>query len=69
MSYETGRDAILAAAVELVETEGVSKLAIRVVAARLCLAPNALYRYFENLTALEAAVAEEVRRQVLEAME
>lgn len=71
MAYpaKTDRDRILAAALEQVEYEGVENLAIRAVAAKLELAPNALYRYFENLAALEAALAEEARLQVLEAMQ
>lgn len=71
MAYpaKTDRDRILAAALRQVEEEGVEKLAIRAVAARLGLAPNALYRYFESLAALEAAIAEEARLQVLEAMQ
>ena len=71
MAYpaKTDRGTILAAALEQVEREGVEKLAIRAIAAELGLAPNALYRYFQNLVALEAAVAEEARRQMLEAME
>ena len=70
MAYptKTDRGSILASALEQVEHEGVEKLAIRVVAAKLGLAPNALYRYFENLAALEAALAEEVRRQMLDTM-
>lgn len=43
---------------------GIQKLAIRSVAAALDLAPNALYRYFANLAALEAALAEESRRRL-----
>jgi AcrR family transcriptional regulator len=54
---------------ELVESEGVENLAIRSVAAKLGLAPNALYRYFGSLAALESAVAEEARLQMLEAMQ
>lgn len=71
MAYpaKTDRDRILTAALEQVEREGVENLAIRAVAARLGLAPNALYRYFENLAALKAAVAEEARLQVLEFMQ
>lgn len=66
---KTGREAILAAAMRQVETEGVEKLAIRSVAARLGVAPNALYRYFESLAALEAALAEESRRRLLLVMQ
>ncbi len=71
MAYpaKTDRDRILAVALEQVEREGVESLAIRGVAAKLELAPNALYRYFNSLAALEAAVAEEARLQVLEAMQ
>jgi AcrR family transcriptional regulator len=71
MAYpaKTDRESILAAALEQVESEGVESLAIRPLAAKLGLAPNALYRYFENLSALELAVAEEVRFQMLEAMQ
>ena len=71
MAYpaKTDRGTILAAALEQVERDGVENLAIRAVAAQLGLAPNALYRYFENLAALEAALAEEVRRQMLHTME
>lgn len=71
MAYpaKTDRGTILAAALKLVECEGVENLAIRTIAAELDLAPNALYRYFVNLAALEAAVAEEARRQMLEVME
>jgi AcrR family transcriptional regulator len=71
MAYpaKTDRESILAAALEQVESEGLENLAIRSLAAKLELAPNALYRYFENLSALELAVAEEVRFQMLEVMQ
>ncbi len=52
-----------------VENEGVESLAVRSIASTLGLAPNALYRYFESLAALEAAVAEEARLQMLEVMQ
>ncbi len=70
MAYpaKTDKASILSAALELVESEGVERLAIRSVAAKLELAPNALYRYFESLAALHAALSEEARRQMLEAM-
>ena len=54
---------------EQVSRDGIGKLAIRSVAAALGLAPNALYRYFSNLAALEAALAEESRRRLLGALE
>jgi AcrR family transcriptional regulator len=71
MAYpnKTDRASILAAALEQVESEGIENLAIRSVAAKLNLAPNALYRYFESLSVLEAEVAEEIRIQMLKAMQ
>ena len=70
MAYpaKTDRASILNVAMKLVEDGGAESLAIRSVAATLGLAPNALYRYFESLAALEAAVAEEARLQMLEVM-
>src|ERR1700753_2440675 len=71
MAYpaKTDRESILAAALEQVESEGLENLAIRSVAARLGLAPNALYRYFESLARSELAVTEKVRCQMLEVMQ
>jgi AcrR family transcriptional regulator len=71
MAYpaKTDRKRILAAALEQVEVEGLENLAIRSLAAKLNLAPTALYRYFESLSDLEYAVAEEVRFQLLEVMQ
>ena len=71
MAYpaKTDRASILNAAMKQVADEGVESLAIRSVASTLGLAPNALYRYFESLAALEAAVAEEARLQMLEVMQ
>ncbi len=71
MAYpaKTDRASILHAAMKQVEEEGVESLAIRSIASTLGLAPNALYRYFESLAALEAAVAEEARLQMLEVMQ
>lgn len=62
---KTDRASILAAAMKQVEDEGVENLAIRSIASMLGLAPNALYRYFDSLAALEAAVAEEARLRML----
>ena len=66
---KTDRDSILHAAMKQVESEGVDSLGIRSVASMLGLAPNALYRYFESLAALKAAVAEEARLRMLEVMQ
>ena len=71
MAYpsKTDRESILAAAMKQVARDGLSKLAIRSVAAALGLAPNALYRYFSSLAALIAALADESRRQLLIALQ
>jgi AcrR family transcriptional regulator len=71
MAYpaKTDRGSILHAAMKQVESEGIDSLAIRSVASTLGLAPNALYRYFESLATLKAAVAEEARLQMLEVMQ
>src|SRR3984893_17996104 len=66
---KTDRQPILPTAMEQVSKEGINKLAIRSVAARLRLAPNALYRYFANLAALEGALADESRRRLLEGLQ
>ncbi len=66
---KTDRQTILATAMEQVARDGINKLAIRSVAAALGLAPNALYRYFSNLAALQGALAEESRRGLLEVLQ
>jgi AcrR family transcriptional regulator len=65
---KTDRERILATAMDQVEQGGVGALAIRSVAAELGVAPNALYRYFSNLAALEGALAEESRRRLLDVL-
>ena len=62
MTARLSRDAIIAAALELADTDGVERLSIRRVAARLGVTPMALYKYFDNKDellsfALEAFVA------------
>ena len=71
MAYpsKTDRESILAVAMQQVAKDGLNKLAIRSVAAALGLAPNALYRYFVSLAALEAALADESRRRLLAALQ
>ena len=59
---KTDRSAILAAAMDQVARDGLTGLSLRSVAATLGLAPNALYRYFADRAALEAALAEESQR-------
>ena len=66
---KTDRATILAAAMKQVEDEGVENLAIRSVASALGLAPNALYRYFNSLASLQAALAEETRVRMLGIMQ
>ena len=58
---KTDRQTILSTAMEQVGKVGINGLAIRSVAGALGLAPNALYRYFTNLAALQSALAEESR--------
>ena len=54
MAYplKTDRASFLSAALQQVESEGIENLAIRSVAAKLGLAPNAIYRYFEKFFAV-----------------
>jgi len=61
---KTDRGAILKAGMELLAREGLSGLSLRALAASLDLAPNALYRYFADRAALEAALAAEVARRL-----
>ena len=65
---KTDRQTILATAMDQVSKDGINKLAIRSVAATLGLAPNALYRYFANLAALQAALADESRCRLHQAL-
>jgi AcrR family transcriptional regulator len=53
------RDAIVKLALRVIEREGSEALSMRAVARKLRVAPNALYNYFPNRRALEAAIAEE----------
>jgi AcrR family transcriptional regulator len=66
MAYpaKTDRAAILKAGMTLLAAEGLSGLSLRALAASLQLAPNALYRYFADRAALEAALAAEVARRL-----
>jgi AcrR family transcriptional regulator len=61
---KTSREAIVAAAVEIVDGGPSEDLSMRAVARRLGLAPNALYYYFRNRRMLEAAVAAEGIRRI-----
>ena len=61
---KTDREAILSAAVKELVQGGIRDLSLRNIAASLDLAPNAIYRYFSDRRALEAALANEAARQL-----
>jgi AcrR family transcriptional regulator len=65
---KTDRQAILSAAFEQVEREGLQSMSLRGLAANLGLAPNALYRYFSDRAALESAIHAETARRLHEAL-
>src|SRR5580698_9021703 len=61
---KTDRQTILAAALKHLARKGIRDLSLRNLAASLDLAPNAIYRYFSDRSALEAALANEAARQL-----
>src|SRR6202142_2473230 len=61
---KTDRQTILSAAVKELGHGGIRDLSLRNIAASLGLAPNAIYRYFSDRRALEAALANEAARQL-----
>jgi AcrR family transcriptional regulator len=61
---KTDRQTILSAAVKELARKGIRDLSLRNLAASLDLAPNAIYRYFSDRSALEAALANEAARQL-----
>jgi AcrR family transcriptional regulator len=61
---KTDRETILTAAVKHLAHGGIRDLSLRNLAASLDLAPNAIYRYFSDRSALEAALASEAARQL-----
>jgi AcrR family transcriptional regulator len=61
---KTDRQTILLAAVNQLVHAGIRDLSLRNLAASLDLAPNAIYRYFSDRSALEAALAGEAARQM-----
>src|ERR1700682_6035475 len=61
---KTDRQTILSAAVKELAHGGIRGLSLRNIAASLDLAPNAIYRYFSDRRALEAALANEAARQL-----
>jgi AcrR family transcriptional regulator len=61
---KTDRQTILSAALKQLAHVGIRDLSLRNLAASLDLAPNAIYRYFSDRSALEAALAGEAARQM-----
>lgn len=56
---KTNAETILAAAIEYLEQYGEQTLSMRELASHLGITPRALYRYYPDRAALEAAIAEE----------
>lgn len=61
---KTNAGTILQAAIEHLEQYGEAALSMRELASRLGLTPHALYRYYPDRAALEAAIAEEGFRRL-----
>ena len=61
---KTDRQTILSAAVKELAHGGIRDLSLRNVAASLGLAPNAIYRYFSDRRALEAAISSEAAKKM-----
>ncbi|MGC4059700.1 MAG: TetR/AcrR family transcriptional regulator [Aquabacterium sp.] len=71
MSYpkKTSRETILAHAMAHVQAHGAAGLSMRTLAGDLGVTPNALYRYFASKAELEYAIADEVGKLLLAALE
>ncbi|HKD75166.1 MAG TPA: TetR family transcriptional regulator, partial [Ktedonobacterales bacterium] len=65
---KTTASSILAAAIAQLEAFGPAGLSMRTLAGALGITPHALYHYFPDRAALEAAIAEESHRELLRAM-
>jgi len=65
---KTNAQTILEASIERLERDGEAALSMREVASRLGLSPRALYRYYPDRAALEAAMAEEGFRRLRAAL-
>ena len=61
---KTDRKAILSAALTELAQGSIRNLSLRNIAGSLGLAPNAIYRYFPDRRALEAAISSEAARQM-----
>jgi AcrR family transcriptional regulator len=66
---KTSAGTILAAAIDYLEEYGEASLTMRELASRLGLSPHALYRYYPDRAALEAAMAEEGFRRLRMALQ
>ncbi len=64
---KTTREEILAAAAQIIESEGWEALSMRNLAARLKVRASSLYHHFADRDALEAALAREAAGPLLEA--
>jgi AcrR family transcriptional regulator len=62
------RHALIAAAAELIEEQGLDAVSVRALARRLGVSPGAPFRHFQSRTALLTAVAEEAQDRLLEAV-
>lgn len=51
------RDALISAAVQRLQSDGIAKLSLRALAADVGVSPTAVYRHFEDKSALLAAIA------------
>ncbi|MGX5733929.1 TetR/AcrR family transcriptional regulator [Bosea thiooxidans] len=62
-------EALIAAAVELIELDGAEKLSVREVAKRAGVSPGAPFRHFSSKTALLTAVAEQAMERLVRSVD
>lgn len=65
---KTGRERILAAAIEIILESGYASLSMRELGKRLSVRPSSLYHHFADRNELEASLAEPAAKALLEAM-
>ena len=63
------REALLAAAVQIIDSQGLEQLSVREAAKRAGVSPGAPFRHFASRAALLAAVAEQATQRLHEAMQ
>ena len=63
------RQALIAAAVGLIEDQGLEAISVRALARRIGVSPGAPFRHFQSRTALLTAVAEEAQDRLMMAVE